>query len=408
MSKRLIQAKASTQFSVNKANTRNYFNPKIRLAASLILIQPLENFTLDGFNYQTLLLKRSHNLSNFPSAHVFPGGQLDQQDQNYQEIHQGNQEIHQGNQEIHQGNQEIHRENQENALKICAIRETFEESGILVGLDSLSNKFQKKNNHLPEILQDFRQKLLKNQIGFNSINKILTSSSNHQLTISFNKLFHLANFISPKNLSKRWDTHFYITVLPDPIHQNHHHPLSTPDGLEAISSHWLTPNQALNRSNPNNLSSNQILQLAPPQFYLLSHLNQFKDYHQLFSFGLPKSVPKFLPEIIKSSNKTCFQNSLHNPQSQPQSQNHQLNQPQSQTQNQNHNLLLVLPGDPLHSSSNQQHHSSKARHRIIIHDLELNLTNSDHDPLNPKTFFCPIKLERHGLKSILGSGWEDV
>ncbi|KNZ60840.1 hypothetical protein VP01_1493g4 [Puccinia sorghi] len=40
---------------------------------SLIIIQPLQSITPDGFNYRTLLIQRNPTQRSFSAAHVFPG-----------------------------------------------------------------------------------------------------------------------------------------------------------------------------------------------------------------------------------------------------------------------------------------------------------------------------------------------
>ena len=87
-------------------------------SASVLLISPLN---------EILLLHRVRSSSSFPSAHVFPGGNVD-------EFHDGNVGVH-------------HSENRHEdspAYKRAAIRETFEESGLLLAKDVEVGERQRK------------------------------------------------------------------------------------------------------------------------------------------------------------------------------------------------------------------------------------------------------------------------
>lgn len=80
--------------------------PAPRPSASVVLLSP---------SNEILLLHRVKTSSSFASAHVFPGGNVDP-------FHDGDVPA--------EGNPDKHRDGP--AYRLCAIRETFEESGILL------------------------------------------------------------------------------------------------------------------------------------------------------------------------------------------------------------------------------------------------------------------------------------
>ncbi|RCH83776.1 Nucleoside diphosphate-linked moiety X motif 19, mitochondrial, partial [Rhizopus stolonifer] len=91
--------------------------PAIRPSASLIVAAPMPKEEVrDGTNYRILMMKRNAK-SSFINAHVYPGGIVDKADHYSNWI---------------DGKLANEKEGYMLTNKICAIRETFEESGLLL------------------------------------------------------------------------------------------------------------------------------------------------------------------------------------------------------------------------------------------------------------------------------------
>ena len=102
-------------------------------------------------------------------------------------------------------------------FRIAAIREAFEESGIL--LARRGDELLAEHN-LPRD-GDFHALL-----------------AEHALTPAPDALVHYAHWITPADMPKRFDTHFFLAEAP-PRQVGLH------DGGEAVESIWITPDQAL-------------------------------------------------------------------------------------------------------------------------------------------------------------------
>jgi 8-oxo-dGTP pyrophosphatase MutT (NUDIX family) len=117
------------------------------------------------------------------------------------------------------------------AFRVAAIRETFEECGVLlarpVGSDELID-----GPNLKRLEDQHRAPLNAGSIGFDAV------LGSEDLLAAPDLLVHFAHWITPSNQPKRYDTHFFLAEAPE----EH---LAVHDGGEAVDSLWITPAQAL-------------------------------------------------------------------------------------------------------------------------------------------------------------------
>lgn len=117
------------------------------------------------------------------------------------------------------------------AFRVAAIRETFEECGVLlarpVGSDRLIDA-----GTLKRLEDQHRGALNAGSIAFDAV------LGSEGLLPAPDLLVHFAHWITPSNQPKRYDTHFFLAEAP-PEH------LAVHDGGEAVDSIWITPAQAL-------------------------------------------------------------------------------------------------------------------------------------------------------------------
>ncbi|TVY24629.1 putative nudix hydrolase [Lachnellula hyalina] len=224
-------------------------------SASILLISPTN---------QILLLHRVRTSSSFASAHVFPGGNLSASQDG----------------EI-PGLKDEGRHVDGSAYRIGAIRETFEESGILLA--------KKEDGSLLEVEEDIREKArkdihagkLKFQDWVKSLGGVIDSDALHPFT----------RWITPPNLPKRFTTQMYIYFLPltqtsaQNIISAYIVPTPTSDGgvehtAALFASCWDWLNQA---------TKGEVM-LFPPQYYLM---------HLLSPFLIPSPTPLSTQELQK-------------------------------------------------------------------------------------------------------------
>lgn len=190
-------------------------SPPIRPSASLVILSPTN---------RVLLLQRTASLS-FALAHVFPGGVLSPSDR---------------------GN-----------ARLCALRETFEETGLLLttALPPPSVRTQ-----LPEIQQQLHTGTLQPDLAgwIASWGGALVPESS---------LRPFTTWITPAQMkvARRFENRLFITTLPHWISEDA--VVAGDGGKEVVGAAcWVHPAAALRMARAGEMT------LFPPQLYLLSHL----------------------------------------------------------------------------------------------------------------------------------------
>ncbi len=163
---------------------------------------------------EVFMVVRHHQIDFASGALVFPGGKVDP-----------------GDSEVHRycdGTDDF--DAQETALRAGAIREAFEECGILLARDSKSGSLVTAER-LARV-EHYRDPLNQAEI---SLVDFLSSES---LTLACDLLQPYAHWITPEMMPKRFDTHFYLARAPE----DH---LALHDGHESVDSVWISPSDAL-------------------------------------------------------------------------------------------------------------------------------------------------------------------
>jgi len=176
-------------------------------AATILLIR-------DGDSgLEVFMVVRHHQIDFASGALVFPGGKVDPQDTDEGWHAYLPKDI----------------EDEQRILSIAAIRESFEECGVLLARDTESSLVSGK---LLASLGSERDQLNAKKIPFISL------FENHVLTLASDQLVHFAHWITPPMMPKRFDTHFYLA--PAPVDHVLKH-----DGHESVDSVWINPVTAL-------------------------------------------------------------------------------------------------------------------------------------------------------------------
>uniref|UniRef100_V9KWE0 Acyl-coenzyme A diphosphatase NUDT19 n=1 Tax=Callorhinchus milii TaxID=7868 RepID=V9KWE0_CALMI len=244
-----------------------------------------------AFDYAVLLLQRSGNSKFMPNAHVFPGGQIDPSDFSSDWIEVfwpfgQPPDFNLGTVQQTTGRSPIYATDRkklgspvpgEIGFRICAIRETFEESGVLLVRSNYEHPGGQGIPQLPEYewkeLEVWRARVQKNPVNFLAMCRELSCIPDIWALKEWN------NWLTPTGLgqSRRYDTAFFICCVQEI-------PFTTQDKKETVLYNWLTPHEALERFTPDGIW------LPPPQYYELSRLCHFPSLQGLHEFSREREL----------------------------------------------------------------------------------------------------------------------
>ena len=208
-------------------------------ASTVILIRP---------DLKILLMRRSQKASFFPSAWVFPGGRVDDDDKKVPCYGHIDGLV-------------------ENEFAVAAIRETFEEAGIWFGLGEATEELR---------------------IGLNNRTQTLADAPHLQANLDRMELWSW--WITPENEPKRYDTRFFICALTTEEAQR-----TQIDNNEMVEYQWLTAQDVLEQH------AQQKLPLAPPTFVTISEIfdQNPKSTTELLKFASKRLVDVIVPQHQK-------------------------------------------------------------------------------------------------------------
>ena len=230
-----------------------------RPAATVVMLRE----GIDGM--EVFLLKR-HGLSDvLGGAYVFPGGKVDRFDAELDMAAHLDQPLP----DLHAALNEPDIDALTAAgLYIAAIREAFEESGILFAQGA-------SHTHAAQATQLLRQG--------HAFDEVLAQM---QLRLDTRSLAPWSRWITPKMPSlttKRFDTRFFVAAAPPGQIAEH-------DNIEATESIWLGPRAALEQYRDGHIM------LAPPQIMSLAHLARHNTVQSVLHEARSRMPPVIAPE----------------------------------------------------------------------------------------------------------------
>jgi 8-oxo-dGTP pyrophosphatase MutT (NUDIX family) len=236
-------------------------------AATVIMLRD----GVDGVNglkgLEVFLVKRHIKSNVLGGAFVFPGGKVDKLDAELDTaLH-----IDQPLLDLHTALNEPDIDHATAAgLYIAAVREVFEESGVLfahgAGLAHASRAtgMLRQGHAFAAVLAGMQLRLQ---------------------TSSLTPWSRWITPITPSVMNKRFDTRFFVAAVPAGQVAVH-------DNFEATESVWLRPRAALEQHRDG------LIEMAPPQIMTLAHLSRFEDVQAAMAFARSRVPPVIQPHAI--------------------------------------------------------------------------------------------------------------
>lgn len=205
-----------------------------------------------GRGLKVCLLKRSRRNDFMPGRYVFPGGALGEEDRDALWGEYAGLDDAQWIHKLGRGMPKV------DILPygIAAIRETFEEAGILL---------VRRDGHWETDLQWLLEMRRKGELQPGWL-KEWVAPRGWMLAIS--SLYPWAHWVTPEVRSKRFDTRFFLTLVPREVK-------CIPDGREITQGVWIEPREAL----LSNLKGHMLL--SPPTLVTLHELLVHREMESL-------------------------------------------------------------------------------------------------------------------------------
>jgi 8-oxo-dGTP pyrophosphatase MutT (NUDIX family) len=240
-----------------------------RPSASIILVR-------DGpAGLETFMVRRHARSAVAPSAYVFPGGTVRDDD-----LQLGVADDAALAETISARSDTPMPPREAAALYVCAIRELFEEAGVLLVRDGKGELLtvRPEDTTFQERLQTTRLAL---QAGDLTIGQVLAEAGWQP---AFDCLVPFSHWITPEPLAARFDARFFVAELPSGQSALH-------DTIETSEGVWLAPRQLLDGDYHTVFATAQHLR----------RLAEFSSVPQLLAFARSKPIRMVRPTLVEAS-----------------------------------------------------------------------------------------------------------
>ncbi len=248
-------------------------------AASIILLRDNSAGQLE-----TLLLRRNRNQSFMGGAFVFPGGRMDNADED-PELLDYISGVKQREVKAWLQEPDIP-EARAMGLFITALRETFEEAGVLLAYKESGRIICLEDEEISGRFSAHRRELYNHKISLREL------AQKENLKYALDMLVPCAHWVTPEAEKRRFDTRFFITRIPEGQKPEH-------DAVELTESRWITPGDALNEQKAGRLM------LMPPTLMILTGLSEFSSAGEALEHAGSLAIRTILPQISMTADTIC-------------------------------------------------------------------------------------------------------
>jgi len=228
----------------------------------------------NGAALEVLMLRRSLRSEFVSGAYVFPGGALDEDD-----AHEAVYARCSGRDDA-QASAVLGVDSGGLAYWVCAVRECFEEAGVLLALGPGGAALGFDDPATEARFAEHRRALNAGERSF------LDICVEEELTLPAGDLYYVGHWITPEGPPRRYDTRFFATVAPGGQTAAH-------DAVETIDHMWTTPAAALARQEAGEI------EMILPTLWNLRLLARFGTTAELAaSVSSLGAIPTMEPEVV--------------------------------------------------------------------------------------------------------------
>ena len=238
-----------------------------RFAATVILLR-------DSPRGPEVFMMKRHIQSDFVGgAYVFPGGRVDPEDSDAEALATGLDDA--------AASSRLQLERGGLAFFVAAIRECFEEAGVLLACEDSGELIRLDEPQRSAEVDTLRTRLNAGETSF------LDLAHTHGWQLAVDRMHYWAHWITPEGQPKRYDTRFFLATAPPAQTAVH-------DDGELVDSAWVTPQEAIEKA------ENREWMIIFPTLRNLMTLTRFTSAAQAEEAGrLRGSVETLQPRILK-------------------------------------------------------------------------------------------------------------
>lgn len=243
------------------------FDVPVRPAATVVLVDdaagPLKVF----------MVQRHHAVAFMAGAHVFPGGRVDP----------GDRDVHYSWCDLSYEAGESGRP--DHAVCITAVRELFEEAGILIARDESGAIVSIDDEAAHARFDAYRSDLHASRVTLRKI------AVRERLRLALDTLVPFARWITPPTELRRFDTWFFAAQVPPRQHAAH-------ESIESSASCWIEPGEALAAARRGDIL------LPPPTWVTLQTLAAFTSFDELQRWASTVAIERRQPTLVQQADGT--------------------------------------------------------------------------------------------------------
>lgn len=242
---------------------------QLRDAATVMLVR-------DGTDGLEVFMLRRNLASDFVGgAYVFPGGAVDDDDR-----HENLDAVCCGRSDL-EASQQLGFERGGLAFWVAAIRECFEEAGVLLAYDEHGDIVRLDDPAVARRFAEHREAVDRGR------RRLVEVCDRERLQLAVDRIYYFSHWITPEGAPRRYDTRFFVARAPDaqePLH----------DDREVIANVWIRPADALQRHRAGEFD------LILPTMRSLEALTRFDAADAVLEAAAAiQSVPTILPRIVE-------------------------------------------------------------------------------------------------------------
>ena len=222
---------------------------------------------------EVFMLRRNLNSDFVGGAYVFPGGAVDPEDRhlNLEPVCEGRTDA--------DASRRLGVASGGLAFWVAAIRESFEEAGVLLAYD-MEGLVDLDAGHSSERWLHHRQQVDAGQLTMVDLCRL------EGLRLAVDSMFYFGHWITPVGAPRRYDTRFFLAAAPPnqtPLHDDH----------EVIANEWLRPADGIARAEAGELT------MMPPTISSLKAVARFATVADALGAAREiTDVPTILPRVI--------------------------------------------------------------------------------------------------------------